>query len=243
MRSSLIVPSPRNTHRRLYAFMSFNFDKNKKVSGMQKLASLASRCSKINVYMQPYVKTLYKEHAGRGQRTSFTITSAARHVIWFFRILLGLIAICPDRFSRTLISCSHIVPTLIIEFDVSLQGIGILYYIPGDTQDTLIGSCAVDVSSLSFGSEAKYQNSAELLGPILGIEGLQDLGVTAKSVQLRCDSITALTWASTEKFQGNLVSNAASVFILQGILTSVSVGGNTHTHLSAEDNWRTDLGS
>jgi hypothetical protein len=77
------------------------------------------------------------------------------------------------------------------------------------------------------------------LGPILGIEGLQELGVTPKSVHLRGDSITALTWASTEKFKGNLVSNAASVFILQGILTGVSVGGVTH--LSAEDNWRTDF--
>jgi hypothetical protein len=235
----LVTLSPRNTHRTLYAFMSVDFDKNIKVSGMQKLASLASRCSKINVYMKPYVKTLYKEYAGRGQHTSFTISSAARHVIWFFRILLGLTAVCPDRFSRTLISFRHIVPTLIIEFDASLQGIGILYYIPGDTQDTLIGSCAVDISSLGFGSEAKYQNSAEFLGPILGIEGLQELGVTPKSVHLRGDSITALTWASTEKFKGNLVSNAASVFILQGILTGLSVGGVTH--LSAEDNWRTDF--
>ena len=51
--------------------------------------------------------------------------------------------------------------------------------------------------------------------------------------------MTALIWAATEKFNGNLVSNAASVFILQGIITGVSVGGVTH--LSAENNWRTDF--
>ena len=235
----LVTLSPRNIYRTLYAFMSVDFEKTIKVSGMQKLASLASRCSKINVYMKPYVMTLYKEYAGRGQHTSFTISATARHVICFFRILLGLTAICPERFSRTLISFRPIVPTLIIEFDASLTGIGILYYLPGAEHDTLIGSCSIDISVLGFGSEAKYQNSAEFLGPILGIEGLKELGVEAKSIHLRGDSITALTWASSEKFRGDLVSNAASVFILQGILTGVTVGGVTH--LSAENNWRTDF--
>jgi hypothetical protein len=235
----LVTLSQRNIHRTLYAFMSVDFEKSIKVSTMQKLASLASRCSKINVYMKPYVMTLYREYAGRGQHTSFTISSPARHVIWFFRILLGLTAICPERFSRSLISFRSVIPTIIIEFDASLQGIGILYYLPGAEHDTLIGSCAVDITSLGFGSEARYQNTAEFLGPILGIEGLKELGLTAKSIHLRGDSITALTWASTEKFKGELVSNAASVFILQGILSGVSVG--KVTHLSAEENWRTDL--
>lgn len=115
----------------------------------------------------------------------------------------------------------------------------ILYYLPGAEHDTLIGSCAIDITSLGFGSEARYQNTAEFLGPILGIEGLTELGLTAKSIHLRGDSITALTWASTEKFKGDLVSNAASVFILQGILSGVSV--RKVTHLSAEENWRTDF--
>ena len=146
---------------------------------------------------------------------------------------------CRDRFSRSLISFRSVVPILVIEFDASLQGIGILYYVPGALRETLIGSCAVDISNFGFGSEAKYQNSAEFLGPVLGIEGLRELGVTAKSIHLRGDSITALSWASTEKFKGILVSNAAAVFILQGIISGVSVGGITH--LSAEDNWRTDF--
>ena len=167
--------------------MSVDFEKSIKVSGMQNLASLASRCSKINVYMKSYVMTLYKEYAGRGQHTSFTISSPARHVICFFKILLGLTAIFPDRFSRTLISFRPIVPTLIIEFDASLTGIGILYYLAGAEHDTLIGSCSIDISVLDFGSEAKYQNSAEFLGPIIGIEGLEELGVEAKSIHLRGD--------------------------------------------------------
>ena len=229
LEKGLVTLSPRNTYRTLYAFLSVDFDKTIKVSAMQKLASLASRCSQINVYMKPYVMVLYREYAGRGQHTSFLISASARHVIWFFRIPLGLTAIC-----RSLMSFEVVVPTLIIEFYASLQGVGILYYSPGAMRDTLIGSCAINISSLDFGSYAKYQNTAEFIGPILGIEGLKELDVNAKSIHSRGDSTTALTWASTEKFKDNLVSNAASVFILQGILSGVSV--SKLTHLSAEDN-------
>ena len=55
--------------------MSVDFEKTIKVSAMQKLASLASRCSKIDMYMKPYVMVLYREYAARGQHTSFMISS------------------------------------------------------------------------------------------------------------------------------------------------------------------------
>jgi hypothetical protein len=127
---------------------------------------------------------------------------------------------------------------VIIEFDASLNGIGILYYVLGPTKEVLIGGCTVNITSLKLGSEAKFQNTAEFIGIILGIEGLHELGINAQSVHLRGDSITALTWASTVKFKGCLVGNAASVFIIQGIVREVKIG--KVTHLSAEDNWRAD---
>ena len=69
---------------------------------------------------------------------------------------------------------------------------GILYYLAGAEHDTLIGSCSIDISVLDFGSDAKYR-FLEFLGPIMGIEDLEELGVEAKSIYLRGDSITALT--------------------------------------------------
>ena len=81
--------------------------------------------------MKPYVMVLYREYAGQEQHTSFMISSPPRHVIWFFRILLGFTAVCRGHFSRSLLYFRSVVLTLIIEFYASLKGVGILDYIPG----------------------------------------------------------------------------------------------------------------
>ena len=50
--------------------------------------------------------------------------------------------------------------------------------------------------------------------------------------------MTALTWASTGRFRGELVGNAAAVFILQNIYEKVTI--SEVIHILAEDNWRAD---
>ena len=64
------------------------------------------------------------------------------------------------------------------------------------------------------------------------------MGISTRSISLRGDSITALKWAESGKFKGELVGNAAVIFILQSIYENISV--SKVTHLSAEDNWRSD---
>ena len=102
----------------------------------------------------------------------------------------------------------------------------------------LIGEGAIDITILNFGSDASYQNTAEFIAAILGIRGLAKLNLTPRKVNLRGDSITALTWAGSGKFKGDLVGNAAIIFILQGIYSDVTV--DRVIHLPAEDNWRAD---
>ena len=91
---------------------------------------------------------------------------------------------------------------------------------------------------LNFKSNPAYQNTAEFIAAILGIRGLRQLGISIRNISLRGDSITALKWAESGKFKGELVGNAAIIFILQGIYENISV--SKVTHLSAEDNWRSD---
>jgi hypothetical protein len=128
--------------------------------------------------------------------------------------------------------------TAIIEFDASLTGIGLLYYEQSNDKETLVGGGAVDISSLQFASEASYQNTAEFIAAVLGIRGLRQLGLHPKSVCLRGDSMTALTWASTGKFRGELVGNAASVFVLQNVFEKITI--SEVVHIAADDNWRAD---
>ena len=152
--------------------------------------------------------------------------------------ILGLIAVNSIEFARPLKSFRQSRSSIVIELDASLTGIGLLYYERSDTGEVLIAGGAIDISTLKFESEASFQNTAEFIAAVLGIRGLSQLGQQPESVCLRGDSMTALTWASTGRFKGELVCNAAAVFVLQNVYRKVAV--NEIVHLAAENNWRAD---
>ena len=188
--------------------------------------------------MKPFVSVLYAEYAGKGDHVSFTLSEKARRVICCFRVLFGLTAIDSVKFARPFESYQFTYSNITIEFDASLTGIGLLYYLTVENTEIVIGGGSVDITELNFQSCPSYQNTAEFVAAILGIRGLRQLRMKPRSVKLRGDSITALKWAESGKFKGDLVGNASIIFILQGIYENISV--NCVTHLTASDNWRTD---
>jgi hypothetical protein len=234
----LVTISKRNILRTLYGFLNVDLHGTMKVKTMQKLASWASRYGKICVYMKPFISVLYAEYAGRGDHTSFPLSVKACQVIRYFRVLLGLIAVNSVEFSRPLKSFKQTTSSIVIEFDASLTGIGLLYYERLVDGEVLIAGGAIDITTLQFESEASFQNTAEFIAAVLGIRGLKQLGLQPESVCLRGDSITALTWASTGRFKGELVGNAAAVFVLQNVYRKIAV--SEIIHLAADKNWRAD---
>jgi hypothetical protein len=176
----LVTISKRNILRAMYGFLNVDFTKPMKVKYMQKLASWASRYGKICVYMKPFISVLYAEYAGKNDHASFRLSVKASQVIRYFRVLLGLTAVNDIEFARPLQSFRKVPPDLIIEFDASLTGIGLLYYQQSNDKETLVGGGAVDISSLHFASEASYQNTAEFIAAVLGIRGLRQLGLHPK---------------------------------------------------------------
>jgi hypothetical protein len=232
----LVAISERNIMRTLYGFLNVELQKPIKVKTMQKLASWASRYSKIFIHIKPFVSVLYAEYAGKSDHASFLMSMKACQVVRFFRVLLGLVAVKSVEFSRPLKSFRHARSNIIIEFDASLTGIGLLYYERSDVNEVLIAGGAVDISMLKFESDASFQNTAEFIAAVLGIRGLRQLGKQPESVCLRGDSITALTWASTGRFRGEVVGNAAAVFVLQNLFEKVAI--SEVVHLAAENNWR-----
>ena len=234
----LITISKRNVLRALHGFMIIDSNAPMKVKTMQKLASWASRYGKICVYMKPFISVLYAECTGRSDHASFQLSAKAWQVIRYFRVLIGLTAVNDVEFARPLKSFRIATSSLVIEFDASLTGIGLLYYQQSEKGEVLIGGGSIDISSLYFASEASYQNTAEFIAAVLGIRGLRQLGLHPDSVCLRGDSMTALTWASTGKFRGELVGNAAVVFILQNIHEKITI--SEVVHIAADENWRAD---
>ena len=104
--------------------------------------------------------------------------------------------------------------------------------------EVVIGDSAVDLRVLEFGSDSSFQNTAEYIGCTLGLVGLALLGIRDVDVEVRGDSVAALTWAETERPRGELVKNASMVFTLLVINFNLDV--KERVHIAGEDNWRCD---
>ena len=108
-----------------------------------------------------------------------------------------------------------------------------------------MGGSAVDLSSLDFGEDSSYQNVSEFIAATMGLVGLRLLlardGSSAPlgNVEMRGDSMAALTWTKTERFRSDLVGNAAAVFTLASIDAEAQV--SKMTHIPADKNERADV--
>ena len=153
--------------------------------------------------------------------------------------MLYLVSFDEQRYTRRMDSFQPERLEYIVEFDVSLTGAGILWYKRlTDGTEVSMGGSAVDLRGLEFGSDSSYQNTAEYIGCIIGMAGLVLLGVRDTDIEIRGDSVAALTWAETERPRGYLVTNASMVFTLLSISFGLDV--KKGVHISGEENWRCD---
>ena len=72
----------------------------------------------------------------------------------------------------------------------------------------------------------------------MSVLGHVSLGNAGRSIALRGDSVTALTWAITKRPRGSLVTNAATIWTLLCIAADIHV--SEITHLPGADNDRCD---
>lgn len=101
-----------------------------------------------------------------------------------------------------------------------------------------MAATAIDLRELDFGNDSSYQNTAEYVGAIVGILGLLKLGVSNEDIELRGDSLSALTWTRTERPRGKVVTNATMVFTL--LCVSHGIEAKEATHIGGHDNYRCD---
>jgi hypothetical protein len=237
----IVTVARKNVLKALYGFFCTDVDAPITVKVLQKLASYASRYGEICRYMKPFVRALYAAYTGRRTKDAFAVTPTARISILVFRVLLSLTTVFETQFSRDLSSFRVRPPKWVVEFDASLTGIGILWYRRSNSEspEVLLGGCSLDIKSLGFGTDASYQNTAEFIAATLGIRGLTAFPWTpGESVELRGDSITALTWGRKRGVRSPLATNASVLFALQCLAMKVDIG--TVTHIPADENWRAD---
>ena len=195
----------------------------------QRLASWASRYGKICRVMRPFCGALNRLITGRTEiHASFPLPVEARIAIKCWQAILCLVKYKEKSFTRTLESFAPSLPLIVAEFDSSLSGAGLIWYQRADGAEVARGVCAFDLTFLRFGGDSSFQNLSEFIGAILAVVGHVILGYKGQSLALRGDSVTALTWAITERPRGAIVTNAAMIWTLLCIAADIDIREMTH---------------
>jgi hypothetical protein len=185
--------------------------------------------------MRPFCGALNRLIAGRTEvHATFHLSNESRIAIKCWQAMLCLVRYEEIRFTRTLESFSPALPIMVAEFDASLNGAGLIWSHTNNGTEEAVGVSAVDISFLRFGTDSSYQNLCEFLGAIMSVVGHIVLGNRGNSLALRGDSVTTLTWASTERPRGAIVTNAAMVWTLLCVAADVHV--RDATHIPGEEN-------
>ena len=190
----------------------------------QRIASWGSRYGKICRVMRPFCGAMNMMIKHRLNKYALLrLSNEAAIAVKCWRAMLCLVRYSENEFSRTLSSFTPSASDIIGEFDASLQGAGLVWYIRTENTEKAVGVCAVELSFLDFGDDSSYQNLSEFIGAILVVAGQVIMGYQGQSVSLRGDSITALTWAVTEHTRGAIVTRAAMVWTLLCVAADIHI--------------------
>ena len=224
----------------LYGFMSTDVTRRINLRQAQRLASWGTRYGKICRVMRPFCSALNRVTWGRTDpHALFFLSSEAVIAIQCWRAMLCLVRYRETEFTRTIESFAPTTPVIVAEFDASLKGAGLIWFARGGGTEVALGVCAVDLSFLEFGDDSSYQNLAEFIGAIIAVAGQILLGFSGRSLALRGDSVTANTWAFTERPRGSIVTNASMVWTLLCLAADINV--TEVTHIAGVDNKNCDF--
>lgn len=234
-----VLISRKNFLTALHGFISTDVTKKVNLRTAQRLASYGTRYGRICRVMRPFCGALYRVTWGRvDEFATFYLSPEAIIAIQCWRAMLCLVRLKETEFTRTIESFAPTTPILVAEFDSSLSGAGLIWSVRADGAEVIRGVSAVNLAFLEFGADSSNQNLAEYIGAILAVIGQVILGFSGTGIALRGDSVTALTWAMTERPRGVRVTNASMIWTLLCIAADVEV--KEVTHIAGEDNQKCD---
>jgi hypothetical protein len=155
-----------------------------------------------------------------------------------WRTTLSLVRFRAAEFTRSISSFAPEPPVLVAEFDSSLSGSSVIWSTRESGMEVTFGVCAACLGFLGFGVDSSNQNLAEYIGAILAVVGQVMLGHSDRSLALSGDSVTALTWAISERPREEIVTSASIVWTLLCVATNIDV--REITHIPGVENGRCD---
>ncbi len=232
-----VTISRRNFMKTLYGFFMVDVE-HVQVREIERLASWASRYSVILRVMEPFNGAIYAELAGMHNRHTYKSLRGmgARVAVWMWRVMLCLLRLNEDTFGRTFDSFRPRSAELLIEFDASLEGIGLV--ITDLRAGKMVGLDGVTFP-FSLGGLSRFQNSSEFIAVTVGCACVARAGYRGVGIALRGDNISSLSWGSSEHFSSRLCTPAVLFFML--LTTTFDLRVVTAEHIPGEENIVCDL--
>ena len=205
---------------------------------MQRFGSWVSRYSAICVFLKPLTRTIHQSYVSHISRPdiSFVLSDDVLRAIRIFRAIFLSSLADEERFTRSIASFSHRPPSVTIEFDASLFGGGILWF---DAIGVCVGACSISLSSLGFGNDSSFQNTAEFIVAVIGLLGAVKILPGSSVIGFRGDSLSALSWLQKGSFKSDPIRNASILFIHLCVKYGLIVGETLHipagSNLSADE--------
>jgi hypothetical protein len=217
--------SRHNFFKTLHGFFSVDETRPVKVEDLQRLASWGVRYSTVCRAMRPFAHDLFEPLLGSPRSNSYRrLDAAVQMCIKLWRCCLCMMELRgPERYSRSMSSFMPSTPDYVVEFDGSLTGVGLKIYKVNRDGEVVLWKVAgynfpFDIPGGSeFEYASSYQNTCELIGPVLAMGILARFGLRQLSLKAVGDSKAALKWVTSERFRRGPSRNAAMCYTSLGM--------------------------
>ena len=237
----------RNRHKAFAAIWALGDGNSVSVRQLQRVASHASRYKRVVPLIAPYTDTLHKARRGYTNKNArLSLTARQMTAVWMVRVLL-IAALTRDKdFTRSFTSFGNHQrsPQWVIEYDASLEGIGIIWFEVQDCgMEVAVGGCAVNLTRWEWREEGSgMMNFVEFLAGTIGIKALADKGVRNVAIKMRGDNKAAMKWAKDKTFRSERAGKVAIGHVMLTVRAGIDVVASEHLpHGKHYDwNWRAD---
>jgi len=195
--------------------------------------------------LRPFSAELFSEIRGLDRNIEKNLGESAQNAIWIWRSFLCLSVLQPEDYVRLLPQLLTSRPSVLVNFDASLVGLGIrLFHL---SPEGIVGFCFcivwVDMTSAGFQfsqrQDSAYQNSVEFMAMTCALLTLTRMGFSDVTVRLCGDSVSALTWATTRSFRRGRSFRTACVQTEVGLRTNIAID-LAYDFVQGELNYDTD---
>jgi hypothetical protein len=234
-----VTISERNMLKTVYAFFAAA-DVNLPVSlqVVERMASLSSRYAMLCPHMVPYTSALHraKSQYNGSHSALFCLPPLARADVELWRAFLCLLHFDSAQYSRSLYSFLPQPPSVLIEYDASLEGygVGVSTWHAESGRFTLQGYTSL-IAPFPVTDDSSRQNCQEYTAVMLGLLLAKKLGIPAGfSFDVTGDNTTSLSWCRRGRVASEIARRANIGFSLLAINMNALVAETTH--IAGKDN-------